>query len=62
VGWCGKVRFADLQPDAARGDKGKVDDLADPGMSGLSRTRRYRLKGMGNSCRGWSPGVKREDF
>jgi hypothetical protein len=62
MSWCGKVRLADLQPDAARGDKSQVDDLADPGVSGLSRTRRYRLKGMGNSGRGWSPGLKRKDF
>jgi len=62
VSWCGKVRLADLEPDAPRGDKGKVDDLSDPGMGGFSRTRRYRLKGMGNSGRGWSPGLTRKDF
>jgi hypothetical protein len=62
VQWCGKVRLADLQPDAAGGDEGKVDDLADPGVSGLSRTRRYGLKAVGKSARGWSPGLKREDF
>jgi len=60
VAWCGKVRLANLQPDAARGDQSKVDYLTDAGMSGLGRTGRNRLKG--ESGRGWSPGLNRRDF
>jgi hypothetical protein len=48
MGWSGKVRLADLQPDAARGDEGHVDYFTDAGMSGLSRTGRNRLQGGGN--------------
>ncbi len=57
---CGKVRLTDLQPDAARRDESKVDDLADPRMGCLSRARRYRRKGEG--FRGWSPVRDRREF
>jgi len=33
----GEVWFADLEPDAPRGDEREVDDLADPGMGRLGR-------------------------
>jgi hypothetical protein len=44
--WGREVGFADLQSDATGSNEGKVDDLADTRMGGLSRARRNCGKGQ----------------